>query len=369
MDGDVTRRHRPTAWTRVRRQRGDPRRRRAADARLRRARRAAGTRAHAEAIRHAQRRGAGAARRAERRPGVRGARRTCSLAECLRHGRGKTGALLGCACALGALFGGGDAGAGRARCAASATALGLAFQLVDDLLGIWGDPAVTGKPVHSDLRSRKKSLPVVAALTSGTAGRPRARRAVPPRGTAGRQRAGARRRAGRRRRRPGVEPGPGRRACWPRRCTTWHRRRRPPRAPPGSWACSPSSSPAGITDQGHRSENMPTRARLLSQYLTVPTLTTPVVWPSRFTGHCQPCAGLTRSPHAFGLAAGSRATRGTQACFTCRRRGCILAELGFRPASRCTSPHATTRSDVGARTVRNPARGRSAGPDHRDRAR
>jgi geranylgeranyl pyrophosphate synthase len=33
-----------------------------------------------------------------------------------------------------------------------------------DLLGIWGHPATTGKPVYSDLRSREKSLPVVAAL-------------------------------------------------------------------------------------------------------------------------------------------------------------------------------------------------------------
>ncbi len=32
------------------------------------------------------------------------------------------------------------------------------------MLGIWGDPAVTGKPVHSDLRARKKSLPVSHAL-------------------------------------------------------------------------------------------------------------------------------------------------------------------------------------------------------------
>ncbi|WP_262403000.1 polyprenyl synthetase family protein [Actinomadura sp. CNU-125] len=46
--------------------------------------------------------------------------------------------------------------------------VGLAFQLADDLLGIWGDPDVTGKPVHSDLRNRKQSLPVVAALESGT---------------------------------------------------------------------------------------------------------------------------------------------------------------------------------------------------------
>ena len=42
--------------------------------------------------------------------------------------------------------------------------VGLAFQLVDDLLGIWGAPEVTGKPVWSDLRTRKKTLPVVAAM-------------------------------------------------------------------------------------------------------------------------------------------------------------------------------------------------------------
>jgi geranylgeranyl diphosphate synthase type I len=40
----------------------------------------------------------------------------------------------------------------------------LAFQAVDDLLGIWGDPEVTGKPVHGDLRRGKKTLPVVAAV-------------------------------------------------------------------------------------------------------------------------------------------------------------------------------------------------------------
>ena len=42
--------------------------------------------------------------------------------------------------------------------------LGVAFQIVDDVLGIWGDPAVTGKPVHGDLRERKKTHPVLAAL-------------------------------------------------------------------------------------------------------------------------------------------------------------------------------------------------------------
>jgi geranylgeranyl diphosphate synthase type I len=88
------------------------------------------------------------------------------LPECLTMAEGKTGTLLGCACELGARFGGRPDRAGRLR--AFGERLGLAFQLVDDLLGIWGDPAITGKSIYSDLRQRKKSLPVVAALTSDT---------------------------------------------------------------------------------------------------------------------------------------------------------------------------------------------------------
>jgi geranylgeranyl diphosphate synthase type I len=91
-----------------------------------------------------------------------------TLAECRAMALAKTGALLGCAAAMGASFGGGDPGQIR-RLRRFGTDVGLAFQHVDDLLGIWGDPAVTGKPVFSDLRSRKKSLPVVAALTSDSA--------------------------------------------------------------------------------------------------------------------------------------------------------------------------------------------------------
>jgi geranylgeranyl diphosphate synthase type I len=45
--------------------------------------------------------------------------------------------------------------------------LGLSFQAVDDLLGIWGDSSVTGKPVGSDIRSRKKSLPIAVAFERG----------------------------------------------------------------------------------------------------------------------------------------------------------------------------------------------------------
>ena len=89
------------------------------------------------------------------------------LQECLTMAAAKTGALLGCACALGAIHAGApDDQVSRLR--AFGARLGLAFQLVDDILGIWGDPAVTGKPASSDLSSRKKSLPVVAALSSGT---------------------------------------------------------------------------------------------------------------------------------------------------------------------------------------------------------
>ncbi len=40
----------------------------------------------------------------------------------------------------------------------------MAYQLRDDLLGIWGDPAVTGKSAASDLEQRKKSLPVVFGM-------------------------------------------------------------------------------------------------------------------------------------------------------------------------------------------------------------
>ncbi len=89
------------------------------------------------------------------------------LPECLSMAEGKTAALMGCASRLGALFAGRPDQAVRLH--AFGERLGLAFQLVDDLLGIWGDPKATGKDVYADLRQRKKSLPVVAALTSGTA--------------------------------------------------------------------------------------------------------------------------------------------------------------------------------------------------------
>ena len=76
---------------------------------------------------------------------------------------GKTAALFGAACELGALA----AGASEARAGAYARlgcAYGVAFQIEDDALGIWGDSATTGKPCGADLTKRKWTFPVVWAL-------------------------------------------------------------------------------------------------------------------------------------------------------------------------------------------------------------
>ena len=39
--------------------------------------------------------------------------------------------------------------------------LGIAFQITDDILGIWGNDKKTGKPKGNDIRKKKKSLPIV----------------------------------------------------------------------------------------------------------------------------------------------------------------------------------------------------------------
>jgi geranylgeranyl diphosphate synthase type I len=90
-----------------------------------------------------------------------------TLGECLTMAGDKTAALMACSCSIGAVYLGAPPALAMGLAAFGAHA-GLAFQLTDDLLGIWGAPEITGKPVRSDLRTRKKSLPVVAALTSDT---------------------------------------------------------------------------------------------------------------------------------------------------------------------------------------------------------
>ncbi|WP_460774195.1 polyprenyl synthetase family protein [Nocardia tengchongensis] len=91
-----------------------------------------------------------------------------SMDEYIAMAAGKTGALMGCAAALGALC----AGAPEDTVEAVENfgkELGLAFQFGDDIMGLWGDPATTGKPAGQDLVRRKRTLPVIAALESDTA--------------------------------------------------------------------------------------------------------------------------------------------------------------------------------------------------------
>jgi len=86
------------------------------------------------------------------------------LDACLAMEADKTGALLGYSASVGAVLAG--AGCGEVDALeAYGRELGLAFQAVDDVLGIWGDPAVTGKAAGNDLRERKKSMPVAIVLS------------------------------------------------------------------------------------------------------------------------------------------------------------------------------------------------------------
>jgi geranylgeranyl diphosphate synthase type I len=140
-------------------------------------------------------------------------RESVTVAECLAMAAGKTGALVSCSAAVGAVLAGAPADT-IAALEAYGERVGLAFQLEDDLLGIWGDPAVTGKPALADLRARKKSLPVAAALATGgpaaagcaTGWPPRHRRPTTPSTT---WPSCARSPAGRGGRRPGVGGGRG----------------------------------------------------------------------------------------------------------------------------------------------------------------
>lgn len=66
--------------------------------------------------------------------------------------------------ALGAALAGMD-GRDAAALSAAGRCAGVAFQLRDDLLGVFGDPAVTGKPTGEDIRSGKLTYPTAIART------------------------------------------------------------------------------------------------------------------------------------------------------------------------------------------------------------
>ncbi|MFI5674961.1 family 2 encapsulin nanocompartment cargo protein polyprenyl transferase [Streptomyces cellulosae] len=167
MDRDTTRRHRPTAWTVF----GVPDAILAGDALQALALRLLAEDPHPASARAAARLAncvveLCAGQHADTAMEALGPR-DVTLDEVLAMAEAKTGALLGCACALGALYAGAEDEDVEALDAFGREA-GLAFQLIDDVIGIWGDPRSTGKPAGADLAARKKSLPVVAALASGT---------------------------------------------------------------------------------------------------------------------------------------------------------------------------------------------------------
>lgn len=82
----------------------------------------------------------------------------------IRH---KTAALLAASTKLGAIVATDDAG--LIDCYHSfGEHLGMAFQIQDDILGVWGDEAVTGKSAATDIRNKKKALPAVYTLNQSS---------------------------------------------------------------------------------------------------------------------------------------------------------------------------------------------------------
>jgi len=90
-------------------------------------------------------------------------------ADALRRMHGaKTGALIRAAVALGALAADANA-ASRAALDDFADALGLAFQIRDDILDVEGDPALTGKTAGKDAASDKPTYPAILGLDASRA--------------------------------------------------------------------------------------------------------------------------------------------------------------------------------------------------------
>jgi geranylgeranyl diphosphate synthase type I len=88
-----------------------------------------------------------------------------STSEYLEMIRGKSAAIVAYAAWAGAILGGADFAVAE-RLRRFGETLGLGFQIRDDVLGIWGETAVTGKRKGDDIRRRKKSLPIVTLASA-----------------------------------------------------------------------------------------------------------------------------------------------------------------------------------------------------------
>jgi geranylgeranyl diphosphate synthase, type I len=86
-----------------------------------------------------------------------------SQSDYLEMVKGKTAALISCSTRMGALAGG-FSKEEQKKYSDFGESLGMAFQIYDDWLGVWGDVEYTGKSVTSDIVDRKKTLPIIMGL-------------------------------------------------------------------------------------------------------------------------------------------------------------------------------------------------------------
>lgn len=90
-------------------------------------------------------------------------RNNVTVEEYIEMIRLKTSVLLGCACKMGAII----AGASEANAQAlydTGVYMGLAFQLQDDVLDVWGDEATFGKAIGGDIMNNKKTFLLIGAM-------------------------------------------------------------------------------------------------------------------------------------------------------------------------------------------------------------
>ena len=94
-------------------------------------------------------------------------RNDVTVDEYLEMIRLKTSVLLGCACKMGALIGGADEATAQLFYKVGEN-LGLAFQLQDDMLDVWGDEATFGKAIGGDIMNNKKTFLLINAMQRAT---------------------------------------------------------------------------------------------------------------------------------------------------------------------------------------------------------